>query len=183
MLILRSRYFCMFIVLTVLLGFSGIAQTSTLRATDNLTALDEYVAAPDSSYTWELRETQNGKGWTGYVLYMASQTWLTADEVDRPLWEHWLVIVAPDEVVSTTGFMMIGGGSNKEGNMPKGGDANLRRCAKATKTIAPRYTRYPMNRYTSKMKTTNAAARIPLSPIPGTNTCAQAIRNGRCGCL
>lgn len=143
MLILKWRNYALLSALAVSLILTGTSHASTMRATENLTPLDEYVAAPDPAYTWELRHTQKGNGWTGHVLYMASQTWLTEAEVDRPLWEHWLVIVVPDEVVSSTGFMMIGGGSNKDGNMPKGGDANLRRCAKATGIICAQIHQIP----------------------------------------
>ena len=142
------KYFALSVLVAALV-LPGLAQASTLRATDNLTALDEYVAAPDPSYSWELKHTHKGAGWTGYVLYMASQTWLTEQEVDRTLWEHWLVILVPDKVVSTTGFMMIGGGGNN-GDMPKGADANLRRCAKATNTVCAQILQIPNQPLTFK---------------------------------
>ncbi len=121
---------------------SGPLSASTMRATENLTPLDEYVFAPDPSFRWELRHTHEGDGWNGHVLYLASQTWLTEEEVDRTLWEHWLVVIVPDEVTSTTALMMIGGGSNS-GNMPRGADANLRRVAAATNTVAAQIHQVP----------------------------------------
>ncbi len=30
--------------------------------------------------------------WTGYLLNLTSQTWLTAAEVDRPVWVHQLLV-------------------------------------------------------------------------------------------
>ncbi|MCK5862399.1 MAG: PhoPQ-activated pathogenicity-related family protein [Candidatus Hydrogenedentes bacterium] len=142
MITLKWRPCFTFTILSITLILSSMAPASTLRVTENLTPLDEYVAAPDPSYSWELRHTHHGKGWEGHVLYMASQTWLTEEQVDRSLWEHWLVIIIPDEVVSTTGFMMIGGGNN-QGNMPKGADANLRRIARATKTVCAQIHQVP----------------------------------------
>ncbi len=130
------------LMLVALLVVAGPSYASTMRATENLTPLDEYVFAPDPSYRWELKHTHEGDGWQGHVLYLASQTWLTEEEVDRTLWEHWLVIVVPDEVVSSTAFMMIGGGSNT-GSMPRGADASLRRIARATNTVAAQIHQVP----------------------------------------
>ena len=70
--------------------------------TDDLTALDRYVAAPDPSYKYELAGTIDGEGYTGYVLDMTSQSWRSAAEVDRTLWRHWVTVIKPKNVTSTT---------------------------------------------------------------------------------
>ena len=62
------------------------------------TALDEYVAKADPAYKWELIGTYPGDGQTTYVLEMTSQTWLTAAEVDRPEWTHYLTVIRPEVV-------------------------------------------------------------------------------------
>jgi hypothetical protein len=41
-------------------------------------------------------------GVTTFVLDRTSQTWRAVPEVDRPLWQHWLVIVKPDRVSGTS---------------------------------------------------------------------------------
>ena len=76
------------------------------------TALDRYVAAPDANFTFKLVNTIPGDGCTTYVLAMTSQAWLTTNEVNRPLWQHWLSIVKPDVVTSTTALLTISGGSS-----------------------------------------------------------------------
>ncbi len=76
------------------------------------TALDEYVAQPDPSYSYKLLSTIPGKGSTTYVLEMTSQTWLTTEEVDRPVWKHWMIITKPDEVKTQIGLLYISGGGN-----------------------------------------------------------------------
>lgn len=126
----------------VLVAAALPSHASNMRVTENLTPLDEYVAQADASYTYELRHTHQGDGWKGHVLYMASQTWLTEDKVDRTLWEHWLVILVPDQPVSDTALMVIGGGGNG-GDMPKGADANLRRAVKATNTVCAQIHQVP----------------------------------------
>src|SRR5437660_2523020 len=69
------------------------------------TALDRYIAAPDPTYAYKLVNTIMSPGQTTYVLELTSQTWLTAKEVDRPVWKHWLTIVRPDVVKSTKALM------------------------------------------------------------------------------
>lgn len=76
------------------------------------TALDEYVAAPDPSFSFRLVQTLPGQGWTAWVLELTSQTWLRPDEVDRTLWQHWLTIVKPDKVTTDMALMLIAGGNN-----------------------------------------------------------------------
>jgi len=76
------------------------------------TALDRYVATPDPNYKYELVKTVQGPGYTVFVVDMTSQAWRSPDEVDRTLWQHWLVILKPDKVESSTGLLFIGGGKN-----------------------------------------------------------------------
>ena len=108
-----------------------------IRAADKLddrTALDRYVAATDTNYTYSLVRSAPGKGWTTYVLEMTSQAWLTTNEVDRPLWRHWLVIVKPDTVATSKSLLFIGGGANG-GEPPKGAGEQLVKIALATKSV------------------------------------------------
>ncbi|MCC6144535.1 MAG: PhoPQ-activated pathogenicity, partial [Candidatus Hydrogenedentes bacterium] len=75
------------------------------------TALDDYVNAPDPAYNWSLFATYPGAGYTHYILHMDSQTWLTASEVDRTVWEHEIVVTVPDTVSHDTAHLHIDGGS------------------------------------------------------------------------
>lgn len=78
------------------------------------TALDRYIAAPDSSYQYSLARTINVPGATAYQLNMVSQTWLTTAEVDRPQWRHWVTILRPAILRADTALLYINGGSNSE---------------------------------------------------------------------
>ena len=109
-------------------------QSSTSRAQTARTALDEYVARPDANYSYHLVTNFSGSGQTTFVLEMTSQAWLTTNEVDRPLWKHWLLIVKPDEVTSSKSLLFINGGAN-DGKVPKSPDGNLVRIAVATKSV------------------------------------------------
>ncbi len=79
------------------------------------TALDDYVQREDPSFAWSIVNTHRDRGYTAFVVELTSQTWRTADEVDRTLWKHWLRVVKPDEVSSNTALLIIGGGSNRGG--------------------------------------------------------------------
>ena len=75
------------------------------------TALDRYVKKPDSTYKYEIVNTVRGEGYTTYVVDLTSQTWRTPSEVNRTVWKHWLTIVKPDSVATSTAFLFITGGS------------------------------------------------------------------------
>ena len=60
------------------------------------TALDRYVAAPDPSFAWTVSKTLPAEGATATLLDLTSQRWLTEQEVEQPLWKHWLVVVSPE---------------------------------------------------------------------------------------
>ena len=104
------------------------------RVTKNRTMLDRYVFAPDSSFSYKLVNTIPGKGFTAYVIDMISQQWRTAAEVDRPLWQHYLVIVKPDQVQTSTGLLFISGGSNGR-PAPKSADAAFMALATSTQSV------------------------------------------------
>jgi PhoPQ-activated pathogenicity-related protein len=78
------------------------------------TGLDRYVHAPDPNYKYEYVKTIPGEGYQTFVIEMTSQAWRTAAEVNHPIWKHWITIIKPDEVKSTTGFLFITGGSINE---------------------------------------------------------------------
>src|ERR1044071_4488984 len=101
---------------------------------DQRTALDDYVAAPDTNYTFHLVKAIPGKEHTTYILDMTSQAWLTTNEVDRPLWKHWVIIVKPDHVTSSKSLLFISGGAN-DGKVPGSSDANMSTIAVATKSV------------------------------------------------
>ncbi|MCS7025313.1 MAG: PhoPQ-activated pathogenicity-related family protein [Bryobacteraceae bacterium] len=99
------------------------------------TALDRYVKAPDSHYKYEVVKTIPGKDYTVYVVELTSQAWLTEKEVDKPVWKHWLTIVKPDRVDHSVGFLVIGGGSNRD-RAPERADGFITQVATITHSVA-----------------------------------------------
>ena len=109
----------------------------TLAGTAWSTDLDDYVNTPDPAYSWSLQGTTSGSGYTDYVIRMESQNWLTAGEVDRTLWWHWLTITVPDTLTSTTGLIALQHADNSQ-SMPSGNSTTYRNIALNTGTVVAR---------------------------------------------
>lgn len=106
------------------------------------TALDRYVAKEDPTYAWKAVKQTAGKGYTSYAVHLTSQTWRASDEVDRTVWEHWLLVVKPDNVESDVGFLFITGGSNNDRDPPNP-DAMLVQMALETGTVTAELKQVP----------------------------------------
>jgi len=98
------------------------------------TALDDYVAKPDDSYTYRVVKTADGPGYTAYIIEMTSQSWRSKDEVDRTPWKHWLNIIKPDNAKSDTALLWINGGSNR-GSAPDSPDKMVAGIALAANAV------------------------------------------------
>jgi PhoPQ-activated pathogenicity-related protein len=98
------------------------------------TALDRYIETPDASYKYELVNKVKGSGYTAYIIDMTSQSWRSANEVDRTVWRHWMTIVKPDEVKASQSLLYITGGNNNSA-APKGADLQTAQIAVQTKSI------------------------------------------------
>jgi PhoPQ-activated pathogenicity-related protein len=98
------------------------------------TALDRYVATPDTSYRYQLIEKFPGSSYTAYLLELISQRWRDEAEVDRPLWKHWLTVVVPEEVAADAALLVIAGGSNNR-DKPARVNPLLALAAVATRSV------------------------------------------------
>jgi len=76
-------------------------------------SLREYIVEHDSA-SWEVVDTIQGEGQTTYVLRLVSQQWLTEAEVKDPTWWHWIPVVVPDSLQSSTAMLFIDGGTREE---------------------------------------------------------------------
>ncbi len=94
---------------TLLSGTPGHSSTLPALSPSQVTALDTYVAAADPSYTFSLNSTITGTGYTDYVINMVSQTWSPQPGVSE-VWQHWLQIIVPTTVNSTTAVLNIENG-------------------------------------------------------------------------
>jgi PhoPQ-activated pathogenicity-related protein len=117
---------------------AALTRAETARPSISLkdqTALDGYVAAPDSSFGWKLASSTPLPGGGSFdVIELTSQTWLTEKEVDKPVWKHWLNIVRPAKIAHGTAMLFIGGGSNDK-PAPDKPDGNLAGIAMVTGSV------------------------------------------------
>jgi PhoPQ-activated pathogenicity-related protein len=118
------------ILLIIALGAACVSAPAASKQT----ALDSYVSKPDTNYHYSLVHTIRGSGETTFVLEMTSQQWLTTNEVNQPLWKHWLTIVKPDKVETSKGLLLITGGS-MDRPPPKTADITLVAAAMTTRSV------------------------------------------------
>ena len=102
-----------------------------MRVTDPsaMTALDRYVAKPDSHFSWNnTGQVIKGPGYKVYMLNMTSQQWLTPAQVSRSIWWHVLAVTVPDVLTrKDKGFLYITGGSNTD-TLPDGKSEDILLC-------------------------------------------------------
>src|SRR5581483_11683921 len=82
----------------------------------SLTLLDRYATATDTNYAFTELTSTPVPGGTLHILEMTSQAWLTTNEVDRPVWKHWMSVACPDDITNQTALLFIAGGSRKQGS-------------------------------------------------------------------
>ncbi|MEX0978278.1 MAG: PhoPQ-activated protein PqaA family protein [Pirellulales bacterium] len=99
------------------------------------TALEDYVNAPDTSYTYSQFSSSDQGSYTYYVLEMISQTWRSAADVNIPQWHHWLGVYVPDEIDFSTALLFISGGKNTNPPLPIAEELALIATASGSVTI------------------------------------------------
>ena len=89
---------------------------ATALHADPSTALRDYVNAPDPAYRYTEVGTIPGAGYEIRLLRMTSQHWRTISEVDKPVWEHPMAVIIPNQIDTETGMLIVAGGSNGDPN-------------------------------------------------------------------
>jgi hypothetical protein len=58
-----------------------------LPAATLATPLDDYISAPDPSFSWKVNNTFRSTvlGYTAYNIELISQTWMTSNETNQPV--------------------------------------------------------------------------------------------------
>jgi len=97
-----------------------VALSSLMMLTTTATPLDDYVNAPDSTYSWtKLDWEYKGPDFTLYVINMTSQKWMTEAESDHPIWWHYLYIAVPDKITRPNhGSLYVALGHNGQDYIP-----------------------------------------------------------------
>ena len=131
-----AKITCVFCVIVNLHMALAVAEEAAV-ATDALpanTAIDDYVNQPDDSFKWKVIKSETTDDMQSVIIDMTSQTWLTAEQVDRPEWQHWIRCAVPKKLRSDVGFLMIGGGRNGD-NPPNDVPDMVQQIAEATGTV------------------------------------------------
>ncbi len=82
------------------------------------TALDDYLAAPDSTYTY-VQVGSASFDWTtftqAYTLKLTSQAWRSTSEVQPAVWTHWVTVIVPRfGEAHDTALILINGGNHTD---------------------------------------------------------------------
>ncbi len=131
---------------------SALSPSARTSSVSPPTALDRYVAAPDPQFSWKVVSTNRGPNYTVSVLQMTSQSWLTTNEVNQTVWQHWVTIVRPDEVKSPIGLLFITGGSTRS-TPPSKPDENIIRAALDSHSVVTELRNVPNQPLTFKGET------------------------------
>ncbi|MES1213360.1 MAG: PhoPQ-activated protein PqaA family protein [Singulisphaera sp.] len=111
-----------------------VAMIAGLARAVPTTALDDFIAAPDPTFSWSQVNTITGPGYEADVLNMTSQTWRTPADVNRTDWQHYVTVIRPSVVTSHRALLWIDGGSNG-GSTPNSVDPNLLALAQSTQSV------------------------------------------------
>ena len=122
-----------------LFGLYSIANAADSNHGLQLTALDHYVNQPDSNYAYQVINTVEGDGHKTFILEMTSQQWLTEREVNLPIWEHFMAVVIPDEVLSDIGFLTITGGSKTNSAPTEPQQSDVKRALETGTVVSTLY--------------------------------------------
>jgi PhoPQ-activated pathogenicity-related protein len=104
----------MFVGFIFLLNCNPKSTRESQPAVIHQTPLDVYVNTPDPAFHSEIMYRGKKDGYTLLVMKMISQQWLTEQEVDDPLWWHWVSVVVPDTIQHDTALLWIGGGDKAD---------------------------------------------------------------------
>ena len=135
-----KRYYrilpALFLILALLMQvfISCAGRSEQPPATQVFNPIKDYAVASKGEYSFKFYKTIPGKGYTTHVLRMISGKWLTEKEVQETEWWHWIHIVVPDTLTSSTALLMIGGGKREQAE-PKDANATLREIALATHSL------------------------------------------------
>lgn len=83
--------------------------------------LADYLANPEPDFAWQQYHYEDDWLADHYFLRVTSQRWLGADQVDRPLWQHEVIVSVPwsaacpgRERDDTTALVLISGGDRSD---------------------------------------------------------------------
>lgn len=132
---IRKSFVRVFIVLFVAAFAVGCGNFSGQEQKAKFNPLKEYAAQEDTAYHYDVHKVIQGDGYQTHILRMVSGEWLTTNEVKNPEWWHWLYVVVPENLKSSTALLFIGGGDRDKDN-PEDADGLIIAAAKKAGAVA-----------------------------------------------
>lgn len=119
-------------------GNEGVEERPQMVSTQQSSALADYVAKDDGVYAFEDPQEifPRQGGFRAYTVRMTSQQWRTIEDVNLPIWNHWVTIIVPSGVTlsNQTALLHITGGNNQSGR-PTTVPEELSQMAQLTRSI------------------------------------------------
>ncbi len=128
------RAFVRLLMLLVGLGVGVCGHSALSRSFETNRPIDEFMKRREGVSQWEVARELKWEGGRAYVLRMTSQRWRSRQEVDRPVWRHWLTVIVPDRVNGRTGFVFVTGGKHQN-HPPDKVDESMARIAGLTGSV------------------------------------------------
>ena len=104
------------IVLVLLYFFINYTFLSDQSSLSNFsyTSMEDYVESTKDEFSYKIEDIIYEDDWTGYHIKMISGEWLNSKKVDQVEWWHYVDIIIPKEVQTSSGIMFIDGGVKEE---------------------------------------------------------------------
>lgn len=125
---------CLLALAIGLICFAPRAGADDAIPTSGPSPLLDYVKAADPAFKWEVAKQVDSGATQTTVIKLTSQTWRTPAEVNRTVWEHYLVVVKPAMTTSDKALLIVAGGGN---DRPVPEDANplMKTIAQSTGSV------------------------------------------------
>ena len=104
-IVLISLYF--------IINYTFLSDQSSL-SNFSYTSMEDYVESTKDEFSYKIEDIIYEDDWTGYHIKMISGEWLNSKKVDQVEWWHYVDIIIPKEVQTTSGIMFIDGGVKEE---------------------------------------------------------------------
>jgi len=110
-----------------------LAVAALAAAAASASPLWDFVHAPNPLYQWvDTGINITALGWTGHLLNLTSGSWLTANDSNRHIWTHQMLVVLPTQLNTefndAAALWITGGGSDNPG-VPSAWDEDVLYCA------------------------------------------------------
>ena len=104
-IVLVSLYF--------IINYTFLSDQSSL-SNFSYTSMEDYVESTKDEFSYKIEDVIYEDDWTGYHIKMISGEWLNSKKVDQVEWWHYVDIIIPKEVQTTSGIMFVDGGVKEE---------------------------------------------------------------------